>query len=329
MRRMWHALLYKDLRLMLAGRFFVLALCSLLLYSAYVHFFYAGSDQQMYPVFVYDPHGAFPLADAALQRVSSAQELRAQLEDGYAVGIDVSGGAPHVYLIESGDARIDRIRSAYALSLLSPAPPAEMRTLGAGGRELKNRREISCEILFFELTAVGFLGVASMLFKEKQMGVIRVHGVMPVGKGAFLLSKTSLILLSDLAFAAIFTCVNLGLPAAVFVLPQVLLQTGLLSVSMALIGLLCALLIPGFKQFSLFYLVLAVFLCTPVFIAGQLGVEWSWMRFNPLYHVFMALKGAFFGSTAGGAYCLCYLAVLAALFGLSHRALAREMSRAG
>ncbi len=33
---------------------------------------------------------------------------------------------------------------------------------------------MSCELLFIEITAVGFLGIASVLFKEKQMGVIRV-----------------------------------------------------------------------------------------------------------------------------------------------------------
>ena len=42
---------------------------------------------------------------------------------------------------------------------------------------------------------------------------------------------------------------------------------------MALIGFLCALWLSDFKQFSLFYLGLAIFICTPVFLVGQTGVE--------------------------------------------------------
>lgn len=78
------------------------------------------------------------------------------------------------------------------------------------------------------------MGLASMLFKEKQMGVIRVHGILPVRRSMFILSKLLLLFLSDLTFTVLLTVVNLGIPYAINVLPGVLLQAGILSLIMAL-----------------------------------------------------------------------------------------------
>ena len=90
-----------------------------------------------------------------------------------------SGGTPEITLVSSGLERTDNYRAAYALSLLSSKSQTAPEIAGKDNKEMKSRREITCEFLFFELAAVGFLGLASMLFKEKQMGVIRVHGVLP------------------------------------------------------------------------------------------------------------------------------------------------------
>ena len=91
-----------------------------------------------------------------------------------------------------------------------------------------------------------------MLFKEKQMGVIRVHGILPVSTAAFILSKLCIFLMSDLVFVIFLTLVNLGVQEGTAVLPAVLVQSGILSLIMALVGFLCAVRLPDFKQFSLF-----------------------------------------------------------------------------
>ena len=75
-----------------------------------------------------------------------------------------------------------------------------------------------------------------MLFKEKQMGVIRVHGILPVNKAVFILSKLLVFLLSDLVFTVFLTVLNLGLRHGIAVLPAVLIQAGILSLIMALTG---------------------------------------------------------------------------------------------
>lgn len=169
-----------------------------------------------------------------------------------------------------------------------------------------------------------------MLFKEKQMGIIRVHGVLPVSKSAFILSKLCLFLLSDFVFSALLTIINLGVSEGFAVLHYVLLQAGILSLLMALVGFFCAVLLPDFKQFSLLYLVLAIFITTPVFLAGQTGITLKWIKYHPMYHLFMAMKNAYWGiSSANGIYyTICGLTIVL-LFLLVRRVLIREMAKEG
>lgn len=285
---MWRgflSLLKKDFKLMLSSKFFLLMLGSLILYSCYINFVYVGLEQDIYPVYLYDPLSVHSIASSELIKVDSLEELQVRSSDGYAVGIDVSSGTPNISMVSSGISSTDQYRAAYALSLLSPSNHATAEVIGMDNKEMKSRREITCEFLFFELAAVGFLGLASLLFKEKQMGIIRVHGVLPVSKTAFILSKLILFLFSDLVFSVLLTVINLGISEGLAMLPYILLQAGILSLIMALVGFLCAILLPDFKQFSLLYLILAVFITTPVFLSGQTGISWVWIKYHPMYHL--------------------------------------------
>lgn len=330
---MWRgflSLLKKDFALMLSSKFLLLMFGSLILYSYYINFVYVGLDQDIYPIYLYDPLSAHSMASSEMIKVDSLEELQVRSSDGYAVGIDISSGMPNISMVSSGINSTDQYRAAYALSLLSPSNHATAEVVGIDNKEMKSRREITCEFLFFELAAVGFLGLASMLFKEKQMGIIRVHGVLPVSKTVFILSKLILFLLSDIVFSVLLTVINLGVSEGVAVLPYILLQAGILSLIMALVGFFCAILLPDFKQFSLLYLVLAVFITTPVFLAGQMGVSLGWITYHPMYHLFMAMKNAYrsIPSANGIYYSICGLAIVL-LFLLVRRTLVREMAKEG
>lgn len=455
MKSSFFALMKKDFRLMVSAKFFLLAAGSLILYSCYIHFVYVNLDDELFPVYCYDPEhmqdsgtgrdGAGPHGSASnrngtslhssspdrddtslhgsgsgrndislhdsgpsrddsslpyngsamddrslwaagsslpsLIHVSTMDELQEACTDGYSVGIDLSGEAPRIHMVSCGMDTLDNLRAAYAIfrvesdDTLLTVPEADSAgtpltvpevdsadtrltvpgvdsedglpiasdinsrdaiqtspaaCIGNDGKEMKNRREITAEFLFFELAAVGFLGLAAMLFKEKEMGVIRVHAVLPVQRSAFILSKLGLILLADLAFTALLTLINLGPAEGLSVLPAVLLQAGILSLIMALVGFLCAVALPDFKQFSLLYLVLAIFITTPVFMAGQMGIEFGWMKFHPMYHLFMAMKHAYFRRPTVSIfyYAACASAVFL-LFFLAKWALTREMKREG
>lgn len=330
---MWRdflSLLKKDFKLMLSSKFLLLALGSLILYSCYINYIYVGLDQDIYPVYLYDPFHTQEVVSSEIMIVDSTEELQANIEDGYAVGINAFSGTPEIVMVSSNICSVDHYRAAYAFSLLSPANSVAAERIGADSKEMKSRREITCEFLFFELAAVGFLGLASTLFKERQMGIIRVHGVLPVSRTAFILSKLILFLLSDLIFSALLTVINLGVAEGLSVLPHVCLQAGILSLLMALVGFFCAIWLPDFKQFSLLYLVLAVFITTPVFLAGQTGIIREGIKYHPMYHLFMAMKNAYWGisSANGGYYMICGLTIIL-LFLLVRQVLIHEMAKEG
>lgn len=329
--RGFYSLLKKDVRLMASGKFFSMSLAFLIVYTLYVNFGYVRfMDAQLYNVYLYDPAGEQETVSALIRRVSSKKELKkAILDDTNSVGIDASTGEPRLVFYEAAE-ETDRHRADYALSLLLPAGKADTRVIGSRTPEQRARKEITCELLFFEIAAVGFLGIAAVLFKEKSMGVIKVHAILPIRENVFLLSKLVIFLLSDLIFALLLTLLNVGAASAVHILPGVLLQTGLLSLMMALTGLVCALLLKDFRQFTLAYLMIAIFAASPVFLVANTAVKWDWVRFHPFYHIYMGLKNAYFGTAAEGLYYyLGYLAVIILLFLWARRVFCREMRREG
>ncbi len=120
------------------------------------------------------------------------------------IAVYLIGRARVAHLVEHavhyGSEKVDRHRADYARSLLYPDNGYTAKTAGANTPELKQRKEITCELLFIEIVAVGFLGIASVLFKEKQMGVIRVHAILPLKKCLFILSKVIIFL------SCLFSC---------------------------------------------------------------------------------------------------------------------------
>lgn len=137
--------------------------------------------------------------------------------------------------------------------------------------------DITCELLFIEISAVGFLGIAAVLFKEKQMGVIRVHAIMPFSKSLFVFSKLFLFLVTDLVFATLMILFNIGPGDMGSILPAVLVQTAILSIIMALAGFSCAMLLQDFKQFTLAYPAIVLFVAAPVFLSANISIKMAWI----------------------------------------------------
>ena len=324
------ALFKKDCRMLVSGKFFLMTIGFLALYTAYVNLGYIRFMQMPpYNVYLYDPTGTQTEKSPLVQTVSSMEDMDAALlADANSVGLDASVGEVRVVLYKGAE-HVDRHRADYALSLLRPSASPAPEVLGTNTPEQKARKEITCELLFFELAAVGFLSIAAVLFKEKGMGVIRVHAILPVWKDLFLLSKLAVFLLSDLAFAVLLTLLNVGLRDGTAVLPAVLLQTAILSLMMALVGLLCALLLKDFRQFTLAYLVIAIFAATPVFLSANTSIKFDWIGYHPFYHVYMGLKNAYFGTDISLAYYIGAVAMIVLLFLVVWLAFHREIGKEG
>lgn len=336
MRGIWD-LLKKDLQMMYAGKFFLLAFLSLVLYSCYINLVYVNINQEAIKRYLYDPSDRY-IQNTSCIRVTDRAELEAACADRMSVGIDVSGDTPQIYMLSSGKDTVDRYRSIWAQAVLAEAAPhfkysgvqESVQIIGQFDKAEKSRREMTAEVLFFELSAVGFLGLASVLFKEKQMGVLRLHGIMPVSKVAFILSKTGVFLGADLIFTVLLTMVNVGVGDSAAILPKLLPHAAGLSVFMTLTGFLCALWLSDFKQFSLFYLVIAIFVTTPVFLVEQSGIAWDWIVWHPMYHLFRAVKAAYFETAAAPpSYYIISAGVLVLLLAAVFGALSREMAAEG
>ena len=330
MWRSFCALVRKDCRMLASGKFFWMAAGFLVLYTAYVNLGYIRFMQmEPYHVYLYDPAGTQTEKSPLVQAVSSLEAMDAALlADANGVGLDASAGDVRV-LLYRGAEHVDRHRADYALSLLRPTASRAPEVPGTNTPEQKARKEITCELLFFELSAVGFLGIAAVLFKEKSMGVVRVHAVLPLRRSLFLLSKLAVFLVSDLIFAVLLTLLNVGLRQGAAALPAVLLQTAVLSLAMALTGLLCALLLKDFRQFTLAYLAIAIFAATPVFLSANTSIKFDWIGWHPFYHVYMGLKNAFFGEAIPPVYCMGSAAAIALLFLAVQLAFRREIGREG
>lgn len=327
----FRSLFRKDCRMMIAGKFFLVAFGSLLIYTLFINFGYIRfMNAKLYNVYLYDPQGTWREASELVCPVASLEELEAALfADTNGVGIDASSGTPDIRMY-FGSEKADNHRADYALSLLRSGGQYTARTVGTNTPELKQRKEMSCELLFIEIVAVGFLGIASVLFKEKQMGVIRVHAVLPLNRSLFLLSKLTVFLVSDLVFAMLLTLFNIGLPDAARILPAVLVQTAILSLIMALTGFGCTMLLNDFRQFSLAYLVIAVFAATPIFLSANTSVKMKWIGWHPFYHVYMGLKNACFGMpVTDPVYYICSVCGIAVLFLIVQAAFRKEMGKEG
>lgn len=324
------SLLKKDCRMLASGKFFLMAIGFLALYTTYVNLGYIRFMQMPpYTVYLYDPAGTQTEVSALVQSVSSMEAMNeALLADANGVGLDASAEDVRVILY-AGSELVDRHRADYALSLLRPSANSTPEIIGTNTPEQKARKEITCELLFFELAAVGFLGIAAVLFKEKSMGVIRVHAILPLQKNLFLLSKLAVFLLSDLAFGVLLTLLNVGFSDGAALLPAVLLQTAILSLVMALAGLLCALVLKDFRQFTLAYLVIAIFAATPVFLSANTSVKFDWINYHPFYHVYMGLKNAYFGAAISPIYYVGSACAIALLFLAVQLAFHREMGKEG
>ena len=324
------SLFKKDCQMLASGKFFLMAVAFLALYTAYVNLGYIRFMQMApYNVYLYDPAETQGCKSALVQTVPSMEAMdTALLADANGVGLDASAGDVRVVLYKGAE-HIDCHRADYALSLLEPSASHIPEVLGTNTPEQKARKEITCELLFFELAAVGFLGIAAVLFKEKGMGVIRVHAILPLQKDLFLLSKLAVFLISDLVFAVLLTLLNTGLADGVAVLPAVLIQTAILSLMMALVGLFCALLLKDFRQFTLAYLVIAIFAATPVFLSANTSVKFDWIHYHPFYHVYMGLKNAYFGTAVSPAYYAGAVGTIVLLFLAVRLAFHREIGKEG
>ena len=136
------ALFKKDCRMLASGKFFLMAIGFLALYTAYVNLGYIRFMQMApYNVYLYDPAETQSSKSALVQTVPSMEAMdTALLADANGVGLDASAGDVRVVLYK-GVEHVDRHRSDYALSLLLPSSSPAPEVLGINTPEQKARKD--------------------------------------------------------------------------------------------------------------------------------------------------------------------------------------------
>ena len=183
--------------MMMSGKFFLVAFASFLLYTLFINFVYLnfmGDNANIYPVYLYDPEETYTQVSPLIHSVTSLEEFNEALatDAGSGVGIHVRKGEPNIVLY-AGTEKVDRHRVDYALSLLHFDGEYKPETVGDNTPKMKQLREITCELLFIEIVAVGFLGIASVLLKDfKQFSLVYLVIALFTATPVFLSANTAI-----------------------------------------------------------------------------------------------------------------------------------------
>lgn len=287
--------LKKDLKMMISGKFFLLVLGSLIIYSLYISLIYVNQDMEELTIYLYDPLNTAERESENIIRVDTKAVLKEKILDTKeAVAVDKSEEVPQITVCDTGNKLRNQINADYALQVIDKNT-VSYSSLDLYNRKEKLKREMTCEVIFFEIVFVGFIGIASLVFKERQMGVLKVYNILPAKIHSFIFSKISLFLLSDLLFCSVLIGINLGVNAIFEIVPRIFLHIAFLSGIMALCGNICALIYKDFKQFGLSYAFIIILLTSPVYLAANTVITWKWIEYYLPYRMYMAIKEGFFG----------------------------------
>lgn len=287
--------LRKDLMLMKAGKFFWLVLGSIIIYSLYISLVYVNQDVHVPTIYLYDPLNKVEKFDEKIIEVTEVSVLKEKiLNNEDAIAMNYQPDIPQIIISESGNDFRNRLNADYAFARIK-AGEGNHESLNIYTREEKLKREMVCEVIFFEIVFVGFIGIASLVFKEKHMGVLKVRCILPVKIHSFVFSKIILFLICDLLFCIFLIGINLGVTTIVDILPKVFLHITILSGIMALCGNICALFYKDFKQFGLSYAFIIILLTSPIYLVANTQITWGWINYYFPYQLYMKIKQGFFG----------------------------------
>ncbi len=320
-------LVKKDIKLMISCKFFIMVLCSLILYSCYINFIYAKTDNEPYKIYLYDPMDIVNDKSYNVYDVYSKDSLMEVIDEENNIAVDYSKSTAEIILYETGNKGVDNFKVYLTLAQFSENNIYESELIGSNNHEFKLRKEMACEVMFFEIVAVGFIGIASILFKEKQMGVMHVYGVMPIKRDLFIISKLFVFLMSDIIFAFGLILINIGISQTVSIFFKVLPHITVLSIIMILLGFFFVMLYKNFKQFGFAYAFIIILMTSPIYLAANTPITWNWINYYPIYHLFMFMKNAFFGINSNSLfYFLICIAAIVILFKIDNKMMKKELT---
>lgn len=320
-------LIKKDIQLMMSGKIFIMSIGTLILFSIYINFMHSDMDVSLPKIALYDPLEKVQENNSVII-VNSRDELMNHIKSGkIGIGIDYNNEVPQIIQFNINK-KTNNLYAEYALSLIANKNTSVINNVTNKNLEMKNRGEFTNVFLFFEIVTMGLLAVASLIFKEKQMGTIRLFTTLPTKRNLFIVSKCLVFLLSDIVFTVLLVAINIEISSffktIIYLLPHIII----LSIIMGLVGLIFSFLYNDFRQFSLIFVFIFIIITMPVYLYDNELINWEWITLYPIYNVFVAMKDALFGvMTTNISYYLICLITIIGLFVLASKKLYKELGR--
>lgn len=331
MFKQFSALIKKDIRFIMQSKFYLIMIGSLVVYSLYINFVYVKIDTDNYPVYVYSKTSEqLELNSDKIKNIDDEQEFYKLLDSNKeSIGIIAEPEDFKIIFFASGSKKIDNVKRLYAHSLIQNNNSNVItQIIGDENFELKKRIEMVSVIVFFEITTISFLGIAALFFKEKELGVLKVYGVLPASKLLFIFTKLLVFSLMEMLFVIMINLINLGFGYSFQVCFKLALQVVILSPLMVLLGFFFSLIYKNFKQFVFAYTVIIIAMTSPVFLFVNTSLEWSGIKYFPTYYLYNSLNKAYFNNLIPniGYYFICCLS-LGLLYWVDLKLFNRELER--
>ncbi|MDO5715913.1 MAG: hypothetical protein Q4P25_04985 [Tissierellia bacterium] len=270
MANFWQ-LMKKDLQFIWNYKFIVLLIIPIIMYSAYINLIYSKHDIE--PVEVH----------------LSTKEPKEN-----AVFIENIGEQLKISFISSKSAINDELLKRFALTKLEKSQNGSYEVIGKFSRPEKLQREMVCEVLFFEMVAIILIGSASILFKEKNMGALKLYRVLPISFLPFIFSKLLIFTTINFLLSIFLIILNIGIEHLISIISKAYIDIFIISTITLLLSHIFAIIFKDFKQFGIFYAFMMIFMTTPVFLAANTPIDWNWIEYYPVYKRYISLKTSFF-----------------------------------
>ncbi|QOR34717.1 ABC transporter permease [Clostridium sp. 'deep sea'] len=324
------AILKNDFKCVIKSNQYLILICSLLVYTLYINCIYINNNVNPYPIIILDSYKSSLISDTHVSYVDNEQQLYQELQNNKeAIAVKTANKKSEIVIIDSGSEKINNLKKLYVTSKLkSTNIKADFEVLGTISFKQHKRIEMTSVVIFFEITAISFLTIAALFFKEKEQGILKISSIMPIKKHYLILSKIIVFLLLDICFVVILCLLNIGYSYFMTVLINVLIQVLLLSPIMVMLGFIFSLLYRNFKQFIFAYTGIIILFTSPVFLFVNTPFKWSAIEYFPTYYLYTNLHKALYNKLNMSLVSyLVYILVLILLFIINTRLIRNEMKR--
>lgn len=288
-------ILKKDIKLIFSKKMLFLLISPLILYSLYINFVYSKQDLKPHSIYLLDENNEVKGEDKNIFPVESLEELKTKItKDKKGIGVVISDNEMFLNYYSTNSETNDNLKERYVLSKLNEKSDIKTRVIGNYNREEKLRREMTSEVLFFEIVGIVFMGATSIILKEKNMGTLKIHNTLPFKGFSLIVSKSLIFFAINLVISVILIGTNIGHKYMFSITKNAWIHIGIMSLIITLFSYICGVIFKDLKQFGLFYAFVMVFLTSPIFLIANTPIYWDWIEYYPIYFIYFALKNAHF-----------------------------------